>query len=358
MQPDWVEKCLLCNLRWRGKKKKAFVAIVVCVMNEWTWRVIYTGMQNTLPCVRRQNVMGSVRLTGWSNNRQTLMQHCLEKKNKIKRKILFYLQSKQQAESRRQGRRVCSHSNRFFYEFPSQPIISPWKRKSASSSFRTVRACYSRWRHHRVLFDYAPLKCITPSPQGAHHAITPERGAQLKGWCPLIRQQQTELETTVLPSAAGVCAFNWGLSHLSTEWRQFCLNTCDHERVHLWRFHTKLWLCTATWTASPHWIGHANRKLPDQSEDVLNTTVASLLNKLCFSFCMCQVYDKRQKKGVCLGFLTLFEDNVVKTIDPMQFPLKERWQKLVLWGTLTCFKTSEGGNEKKKMEKEMPQTFN
>lgn len=61
MQPDGGEKGLLSNLRWG---KKTFVAIVVCVMSEWTCRVIHTGMQNTLPCVRRQDVMGSVRLTG------------------------------------------------------------------------------------------------------------------------------------------------------------------------------------------------------------------------------------------------------------------------------------------------------
>lgn len=59
-QPDGGEKRLLSNLRWF----KTFVAIIVCVMSEWTDRVIHTGMQNTLPCVRREDVMGSVRLTG------------------------------------------------------------------------------------------------------------------------------------------------------------------------------------------------------------------------------------------------------------------------------------------------------
>lgn len=57
-QPDGGEKHLLSNLRWL----KTFVAIIVCVMSEWTYSAGY--MQNTLPCVRRQDVMGSVRLTG------------------------------------------------------------------------------------------------------------------------------------------------------------------------------------------------------------------------------------------------------------------------------------------------------
>lgn len=213
MQPDGGEKGLLSNLRW-GKKN--LCGHCCCVMSEWTCRVIHTGMQNTLPCVRRQDVMGSVRLTGWSNNRQTDAHAALPWK---KGKILFYLQSKQQGESCRRG--VCSCTNRFLYEFPSHPIISPRMRKSSSSSFRTVQACYSLWRQCRVPFDYAPLRSIAPSPQGARHAFTPERGTEHEGWllCLLMRQEQTELQRSVLLSAAGVCAFNWGLSHLSTERR-------------------------------------------------------------------------------------------------------------------------------------------
>lgn len=146
------------------------------------------------------------------------MQHCLEKKENP---LLPAKQAaeKQQGESCQRG--VCSCTNHFLYEFPSHPIISLRKRKSASSSFRTVQACYSLWRQCHVLFDYAPLKSIAPSLQGACHAITPERGTEHKGWllCLLIRQEQREFETEVLLSAAGVCAFNWGLSHLSTERR-------------------------------------------------------------------------------------------------------------------------------------------
>lgn len=160
MQPDGGEKGLLSNLRW--VKKPLLPLLSAWWVNE---RVIHTGMQNRLPCVRRQGVMGSVRLTGWSNNRQTDAHAALPWKKKGK--ILFYLQSKQQGESRRRG--VCSCTNRFLYEFPSHLIISLRKRKSASSSFRTVQACYSLWRQCRVLFDYAPLKSIAPSPQGARN---------------------------------------------------------------------------------------------------------------------------------------------------------------------------------------------
>lgn len=271
-----------CYLTWGGEK--TFVAIVVCVMSEWTCRVIHTGMQNTLPCVRRQDVMGSVRLTGWSNNRQTDAHAALPWK---KGKILFYLQSKQQGESCRRG--VCSCTNRFLYEFPSHPIISLRKRKSASSSFRTVQACYSLWRQCRVLFDYAPLKSIAPSPQGASHAFTPERGTEHKGWllCLLIRQEQTELQRQFyfpLPPSAPLIG-DWVICR-QNEGRCLNLITQDHKWVHRWRFHTKLWLCTVTRTTSSHWIGHAKLLIsvfwpasaPVQSRDVTNTTVVSLPN--------------------------------------------------------------------------------